>query len=72
MLPDSEYYHVLLSVLSLSKYISARMYALCLVFNVPCKCIYAAFVLINSIKAEGVEVPNFLSYLCREFVSLSK
>jgi len=72
MLPDSEYCHVFLSVLSLSKYISVCMYTLCLVLNVPCKCIYALFVLINSVKAEGVEVPNFRNYLCSEFISLRK
>lgn len=72
MLPDSEYNHVLLSVLSLSKYMSVYMYALCLVFNVPFKRIYVHFVLINSIKAEVVEVPNFLHCLCSKFVSLRK
>lgn len=48
------------------------MYALCLVFNVPCKCIYAVFVLINSIKAKVLVVPNFPNCLCSEFVSLRK
>lgn len=71
MLVASEYYHVLLSVLSLSKYISVCMYALCLVCNVPCKCTYALFVLISSTKAD-VDVPNFLNYLCSEFVSHRK
>lgn len=69
-LPDLEYYHILLSVLSLSKYISVCMYTLCLVFNVLCKCIYAFSVLINSIKAEVVEVPKILNRLCSEFVRL--
>lgn len=72
MLPDSKYCHTLLSVWSLSKYISVCMHALCLVFDVPCKCIYALFVLINIIKAEVVEVPNFLNCLFSEFVSLKK
>lgn len=72
MLPDSKYCHVLLFVCSLSKYISVCMHALCLIFNVLCKCIFALFVLINIVKAEVVEVPNFLNYLFSEFVSLKE
>lgn len=61
-----------LAVCSLSKYISVCMHTLCLVFNVSCKCIYALIVLINIIKAEVVEVPNFLNCLFREFVRLEE